>query len=588
MKAIKSFYQAHKKITDMLLVIALAMFILNLLTVPTSDDLGYSISNGFLDILHREYIQYMTWTGRTVAHLLARFFLTMPKWIFDIGNTAMFISIIWLINRHAVENTQSIQPERLFITAALIFLFVPVFGQTVLWQTGSCNYLWTTSIILFFLYLYRKEKMNAWLLFFIGLVAGWTNENTGGALILLCMFFMGKQYVQHQRPGLHQWTGIIGASIGFVMLIIAPGNRIRALDFVDHNGLAYKMTHSLLNTLHVLDRQPGMLILLLTAVLLFTFVPRSKRKMDAFAFVICGLLAVGAMMLSPVPVLFDRSMFGATILVITGIVTLLYDLPDDKMAKIVERSTRAVLALFCAFAYTSAIFDLGYTRYQWHLRERWVFSMKAQGNLHPVIPQINSEFFTSYNAMKGLHDILSDEHFVNNTNYALTHGLKSVTATTWEQWQHIYRTGDPQLMNCQEIDAWLHLAKEKDAVLMIVSTSPLDCPDTVRMEIAEALGMHMEKDDYIAAIVDGEDMTLAIAQQPSFVEATRYGQYIYVSSSADGEHADILVNGKECSNNQKGITVAALSKADGHILDSVTWNKETGSHGSRVDCERKD
>lgn len=588
MNRIKEFYQAHKKRVRITVLLVSAALILNILTVLTSDDLGYSVSAGLLDMLRREYIQYMTWTGRTVAHLLARIFLSMPKLIFDFANALMFGGLIWLINLHAVNEGQPIRPERLLITAALVFLFAPVFGQTVLWETGSCNYLWTTSIILFFLYLYRKEKINATLLFFIGVLAGWTNENTGGALILLCLFFIGCRYVRHQHPDVGQWTGMIGALIGFILLLKAPGNQIRALDFADHNGLAYKTTHGLFNTLHVLDQQPGLLVLLLFFVILFALAPKSRQKTTAFAFMICGLAAVCAMMLSPVPVLFDRSMFGATILVIVGIMTLLYDMRANRVAEIGEKIARAVLVLFCLFAYAAALFDLGYTRYQWRLREKWVSNMREQGDLHPVIPQINSEFFTSYNAMKGLHDILHYETFVNNTNYALTHNLKSVTATTPEQWRHIYRTGDPQLMNCQTIGPWLHLAKEKDAVLMIVSGSPTDCPDAVRAKIAEVLGIDMKADDYIAAIVDGKTITASVTQEPSSVEATCYGQYVYVSSSTDGEHADILVNGQECSNDQKGITIVAMGKEDGRILDSVTWNRETGEHGTRVYHERED
>ena len=54
MKGIKSVYTEHKAIIIALAAIVLAALFLNILTVPTSDDLGYSISNGLIDILHRE------------------------------------------------------------------------------------------------------------------------------------------------------------------------------------------------------------------------------------------------------------------------------------------------------------------------------------------------------------------------------------------------------------------------------------------------------------------------------------------------------------------------------------------------------
>ena len=61
----------------------LLVLLLNLFVVTTSDDLGYQINHGLIDIFKREYIQYMTWTGRTVAHIFARIFLALPKSIFD-------------------------------------------------------------------------------------------------------------------------------------------------------------------------------------------------------------------------------------------------------------------------------------------------------------------------------------------------------------------------------------------------------------------------------------------------------------------------------------------------------------------------
>ncbi len=583
MKGIKSVYTKHKAIIIALAAIVLAALFLNILTVPTSDDLGYSISNGLIDILHREYVQYMTWTGRTVAHLFARFFLTMPKLVFDVANALMFAALITLINLHASQDSRPIQPLGLTVSAALVFLFAPVFGQTVLWETGSCNYLWTTTIILFFLYLYRRAKVNAPVLFLIGIVAGWTNENTGGALLLACLFFIALPYARRRRPPLRQWAGLAGALIGFLFLLLAPGNRIRALDFVDNGGLAYKTTHGLFNTLHVFDQQPGLLVLLVLFVILFALAPRTRQKWTGTAFTICGALAVGAMLLSPVPVLFDRSMFGATIFVVVGIMTLGYCIDGDVVLKTAQRVLGAVLALFCAFAYMAAVFDLGYTRYQWRLRERWVEAMKEEGNRNPVIPEINSEFFTSYNAMKGLHDILSYPTFVNNVNYALTHDLESVTATNPQQWGRIYRTGDPQLMNCRDVESWLAEAREKDALLLVVSSAPEDGEKSVRA----ALGLSVTDDEYIAAIIDGEDTILAAGTKPGMVEATRYGQYFYVSSAADGGHADILINGQECSNNQKGITVVAFDKVEGRILDAVTWNKDMGRDGIRIYAEQE-
>ena len=38
----------------------------------------------------------------------------------------------------------------------LIWLFVPTFGQTILWETGAANYLWGGIIIISFLSMYHR------------------------------------------------------------------------------------------------------------------------------------------------------------------------------------------------------------------------------------------------------------------------------------------------------------------------------------------------------------------------------------------------------------------------------------------------
>ena len=132
------------------------VLVLNVLTVKTSDDLGYSINHGLIDIFRQEYIQYMTWTGRSVAHIIARCFLALPKGIFNLFNAFIFCLQIELIARHAVIDKNKVTTLLYALIASAVFLIVPFFGQTVLWETGSCNYLWTTTIILAFLYPYRK------------------------------------------------------------------------------------------------------------------------------------------------------------------------------------------------------------------------------------------------------------------------------------------------------------------------------------------------------------------------------------------------------------------------------------------------
>lgn len=331
MKKIRTWF--HDPLHQAMAAVFLLLFFLNLLTVLTSDDFIYANNSGFLDLFAREYHQYMTWTGRSVAHIMARSMLAMPKIVFDLANSAMFVLACWLINAIAEGRGKRVKPGMFLLTAALVFLLVPFPGQTILWEAGSCNYLWTSCIVLSFLLQYRyafEESKTSWkrtvLLFLYGMAAGWTNENTGGAMILLVMILM---FFLWKEQKLRSWmvSGLHGSCIGLLLMIRAPGNAVRGADFTFDPGLAYSLTHSMSGVLKVLfttDRQ--LLLWILLSVLTYLSIAFGKERKEirtAWVFAFCSAAAVAAMIATRMPVYYDRSMFGSTILLITAVMILL-------------------------------------------------------------------------------------------------------------------------------------------------------------------------------------------------------------------------------------------------------------------------
>lgn len=568
--------------SQILLGIFLALLVLNILVPPTSDDLGYSINNGLLDIFHREYIQYMTWTGRSVAHILARCFLALPKGIFDVCNALVFTRLVVLIHYHGAG--RQLQPRILVLTALLIFLSAPVFGQTVLWETGSCNYLWTTTIILEFLYRWQADgeagivrRAAPLVMFLWGIVSGWTNENTGGALILMELFFI-LRFVHEKKSRLWMATGLAGSLLGFGLLLAAPGNQVRAQDFVDTRGTAYILTHDLINTLRVYDQVPGQLVLwILFVILMVVSTCSSRQKKTALAFALCGAAAVAAIVLSPVPVLYDRSMFGATVFLVAGIVCLLPGTQENT----VFRAGLAVLVLFSCWQYVNAVLDLAYIRYQWSKREAWVQTQAAAGNVNPAVPELNTEFLTTYNPLNGLVDLTEDPEFVNNVSYSKTHGLESVTVTTEEHWSRVVQNGDSELMNCRAMEDWLDTALAKGYDLLAVSTGAEDRSLEEQELLEEALGVDCGTGYFVMAYHEGS-IQMEKGENPVFLETELGSHYVYLSSSAEAGLADITLDNEEISRNQAGITVAAYDPQTGCIVDEITWNQDSGkSYGIR-------
>lgn len=239
-----------------LVIIALAiwgfMFLLNSFCYPfPGDDYVYSFIweghaigaplseeavriQSFHDIFISLGIHYMTWGGRLVAHFFLMFFLWIGKFWFNIINASMAVLLCYCIQWIAHEGrvTLDISAKKLALTFFCLWAFAFNFSGVMLWMAGSCNYLWTAVFLLLFLIPYVRHyftegavSYQKWMvpaMAALGFLAGNTNENTIGWIGLTGLFYLYYAW----KKSLQAWmiSGFIGLSIGFALLILAPGN----------------------------------------------------------------------------------------------------------------------------------------------------------------------------------------------------------------------------------------------------------------------------------------------------------------------------------------------------------------------------
>lgn len=234
---------ARKIIFFSVIVISFAaIYLLNRLHPLYGDDWMYSMlpepSNehvrSFKDILYTQYKHYFTWGGRSVVHVIAQVLLFSGEFWGDLFNSMAYVALTLVIYFFANKGNKT-NPALLIIINLLICFFQPAFGSTMLWITGSANYLWGTLIVVSFLLPYRfymlKDSHDNYLkvvaFFFFGVIAGWTNENMGVALV--CIIFLFICYYKYQNKSIPRWaiSGLIGATLGCVLMIAAPGNYAR-------------------------------------------------------------------------------------------------------------------------------------------------------------------------------------------------------------------------------------------------------------------------------------------------------------------------------------------------------------------------
>ena len=102
-----------------------------------TDDLSYKTTvleaDSFLDLIKQEYEQYMTWTGRSVGHMILRLFLGGSKAVFNIFNSLIFTLLTLLIYWN-IEHKKRYDATLFILVNLLLWLFGVMFSQTVLWE----------------------------------------------------------------------------------------------------------------------------------------------------------------------------------------------------------------------------------------------------------------------------------------------------------------------------------------------------------------------------------------------------------------------------------------------------------------------
>ena len=352
------------------------MLILNSLTPLISDDFGYSFNlsyerlTGLRDIINYQIVHYNLWGGRTVAHVLVQLFLLGPKVIFNIFNSLCFttlIYLIYLIIKREKENALMIP-----IIFFLVYFLQPVFGQCCLWLTGSCNYLWTTTIVLLMLHLFIKKTntkdslIHIILAFILGIIAGWTNENTSFSLIIVLLLLLINTKREKLKVKKWQIFGIIGNVIGFIIMILAPGNYVRKEGFAEGTSILKNLlTRFIECTKGIFTYE--LIILIIFAVLIGILICSKKKiNKNSIIFMVGSIMGVYPMILSPTfP---ERSWFAVIIFGIISIMILLNDIEFIKHHNYIILSIFIVLMIIFIPNYIDLTKDIKKLKNVWDNR----------------------------------------------------------------------------------------------------------------------------------------------------------------------------------------------------------------------------
>lgn len=392
-------------------VILIGIFFLSLNTLyPVYlDDWHYSFNlvNGerlssISDILHSQYAHYFEWGGRTVLHTIAQGLLWLGEPWCDIINTIAYITFVLIL--YSIANNGNKTNTILFIYINVFIWFaLPSLSQNLIWTTGSANYLWGSLLVLSLLYFYtsyylsdneQSNNRKSIGIFFLAILAGWTNENIGLALIffLIGLFILLK--LQKRKIPLWMIVGLTGAIIGCAFMILAPGNAIRSKNdlWVAHQLKETNLSFYFYRFITVIKLSFKHLLIPVGIYLLLLALYWKKAKTDkkkerlylSLLFICTAIVATAAM--SGSPMFPERAWFGILILLITGAMILYANIDfSNQRLRIINHITFIAILIIFLTSYKLNHDELSKFSNVCKKREQFIKEERSKGILNIVV-----------------------------------------------------------------------------------------------------------------------------------------------------------------------------------------------------------
>lgn len=301
------------------------------------DDLWYSTMlsdstpiNSLKDIVVSQVWHYNNWGGRSMTHGMLQLTLLAGEQAADIINVLMTLALAGMIC--LVSGNRKL--PAFFAALALPLGLNANWRESMFWQSGAANYLYSTVFILAFVFCYLRELpendetegsrrlrgITLWILP-LGIMAGWSNENMGPAVWILSAVVIFLTLRAKRKVPLWMFSGSIACLFGSVMLLAAPGNFVRNARIADDRGLLWKTyLRSYSECKAALEYLFPVLLILVLILVLSKSVPEVRIGIQNTLLMVCALLSWGAMFLSPhYP---DRASFGTMVLLICVIVSM--------------------------------------------------------------------------------------------------------------------------------------------------------------------------------------------------------------------------------------------------------------------------
>ena len=416
----------------LILGILIEIYLLNKPTPWVSDDLTKSNYLNYIQgWLNHAKNFYLEWGGRVWGELFTLWFLTIPKRIFNYMNTFGYLLFVGLIYIN-ITGKWKWSPSIIVFVNFSLFLCLPAFGQDILWVSGTGNYMWASLIPLLFLSFWRFYLNKAYqfaqnpificILFLLGIMTGWSNENVSVGILGMLILYMVIYRIQYFKVPAFAISGFMGTGIGAALPWLAPGNFVRFAT-EHHTKSILSISKAVIHNVKAL-LDPNATLALVILFILFILLERSKNKKIAAVYFIGSVLSAAAFGL--IGHIENRVFLGCTVLLIIAAGILYNDWNYNSRIRKVRVLITLCLLLSSISFYHMAEDGINDYAARWNENLEIIAEEKAKGNLdvyvNPITPL--NKFCATY----GLDDIKPHDENQNwlNKGIAQYYGLHTI------------------------------------------------------------------------------------------------------------------------------------------------------------------
>lgn len=421
--------RVYQYIRYCLAILTLAFMTLwNYITPLWNDDEGWTHMS-FNSIVQSSIHDYFYQNGRFLGQVFAKTLVNLPLPLeapLNAGALVVMTLLIYKLSLTSNDSELSKLLKYIFIILS-VFLLTPCFSQTYLWRAGSGNYLWTILLDLLFVNAFLSKNKNPFFfvtLLIIGFLAGTTNENTVGGIIIICAY-----YLISKRANRKNIWALLSCGIGYAILLLSPGDSLRShSDNPDFFKLSLigKIGHNMTPLNNFVTR--NLVFEIIIFIVLFSvglFYAKNKQiVIESLVWFIAGFLVWYVLLISPGTPNEPQTFFGGFILTLVANVKLISN--SEQIEKLTCTMLLFLMLFFTFINLSNGFIDAWKTDQAIQQRNEEILTKKAKGIENIEVKPLSFYGKSKYSMFFWQFDITNHPKARANADTAHRFGVRSV------------------------------------------------------------------------------------------------------------------------------------------------------------------